>query len=124
MNRAPWTISCLLAIAIPGAGAAQGLADPTKPPNAGEAPGEGGASAAGPQLQSVILSSRRKLAVIDGQTVPLGHKAGEFTLVALSVSEAVLRRGEETRILKLYPAAEKNGSKLDRRADLPREVKK
>ncbi len=121
MNSAPWAISCLLSLALPAAGAAQGLADPTRPPNAGDALGEGGFSAGGPQLQSVILSSRRKLAVIDGQTVALGGKAGDFTLVALSASEAVLRRGEETKILKLHPAAEK---KPDPRGDLPREAKK
>jgi len=122
MKNAPWPISCLLAVVIPSAGAAQGLADPTRPPNAADALGEG--VSAGGSLQSVILSSRRKLAVIDGQTVALGGKAGEFTLVALSASEAVLRRGEETRILKLYPAAEKKGSKPGPRGDVPKEARK
>jgi MSHA biogenesis protein MshK len=124
MKTAPWAISGLLAIAIPGAGVAQGLVDPTKPPTAGDASGEGGAPAAGPQLQSVLLSSGRKVAVIDGQSVALGHKAGEFTLVALSPSEAVLKRGEETKVLRLYPGAEKMGSKPDRRASPSSEAKK
>ena len=124
MKSAPFAISCLLAAVIPAAGAAQGLADPTRPPNAGEAQGEGGFATGGPQLQSVILSSSRKLAIIDGQTVALGAKAGDFTLVALSASEAVLRRGEETKILKLYPAAEKKGSRPVPRGDLPKEAKK
>jgi MSHA biogenesis protein MshK len=85
---------------------AQSLADPTRPPGAGamlqqdEAP-------AGRQLQSVLMSGGRKLAIIDGTLVPLGGMFGEARVVKISETEVVLKTGDETETLKLYPSAEK-----------------
>ena len=85
---------------------AQGMADPTRPPGALYAPADG-ASAGGPVLQSVMLSPGRKVAVISGEVVVLGGRYGSARLVKLTESEAVLKDGAETTVLKLFPLVEK-----------------
>lgn len=89
------------------------LRDPTEPPPAMR-PAEGGAGdragapaelPAGPRLQSVLLSSKRQLAVIDGQTVRVGEKFRGAVVASIKPTEVVLVRGAAREILKLYPAA-------------------
>ena len=85
------------------------LSDPTRPPGVAPA-GSGGVAdeaPAGRRLQSVLLSGGRKLAVIDGVTVPLGGMVGDARLVKISETEVTLKTGDETEILKLYPAVDK-----------------
>ena len=89
---------------------AQALADPTRPPTA-SAEQEGEAPPAGKQLQSVLFSGGRKVAVIDGTMVPLGGTYGDAQLVKISETEVVLKQGEETETLKLYPGVEKRAVK-------------
>ena len=86
---------------------AQGLADPTRPPAGLAAPDVSGAVSGGPVLQSVMLSSGRKAALISGQVVLLGGKYGSARLVRLTESEAVLKEGSETMVLRLYPLVDK-----------------
>jgi MSHA biogenesis protein MshK len=85
---------------------AQPLADPTRPPNVvqGAAAAE---EAPANQLQSVLLSPTRKLAVINGETVPLGGKYRDATLVRITATEVVLKSGTQTETLKLFPGVEK-----------------
>ncbi len=107
MSKLPVQLAVLLlsglsAIAV----AAQGMLDPTRPPAAlagsadVRAPG-------GPVLQSVMLSPGRKVAVISGEMVALGGRYGAARLVRLTESEAVLKDGAETTVLRLYPLVEK-----------------
>jgi MSHA biogenesis protein MshK len=96
----------------------QGLADPTRPPSA---PLQSEAAAAGsdpsrPQLHSILLSPSRKLAVINGETVALGGRFGEATLVRISETGVVLKRGEALEALPLLPGIDKK-SAAKRRAD-------
>jgi MSHA biogenesis protein MshK len=87
---------------------AQGLADPTRPPSASAA--QGGPDEAVPggrQLQSVLLSGGRRIAVIDGSMVPLGGMLGEARVVKITETEVVLKTGEETETLKLFPGVDK-----------------
>jgi MSHA biogenesis protein MshK len=102
---------CLCA-ALPGAVAAQSLADPTMPPpesrllpaSAQDAP----VVAAGPQLQSVLIGSRgREVAVIDGQTVRKGEKFNGAVLIEVSKNRVVLQNGRNKQILTLFPDAKK-----------------
>jgi MSHA biogenesis protein MshK len=87
---------------------AQGLGDPTRPPGAGAAwQGSEEAAPAGKQLQSVLLSGGRKVAVISGTVVPLGGMLGEARVVKISETEVVLKTGEETETLKLFPGVDK-----------------
>lgn len=98
---------------------AQGLTDPTRPPGAGvsvEQPGAAGsAGAAANRLQSVLISSGRRIAVIDGVPVAVGGKIGEATLVRVSEGEVLLKTGTQTEILKLLPGIDKKPARRDTR---------
>ena len=93
-------------IAAGGAGA-QALSDPTRPPNAAAERGDAPSAAVGPVLQSILFARDRQYAVIDGQQVRLGEKFRNATLVDLTVSEATLRSGDATTVLRLYPEVRK-----------------
>jgi len=62
-------------------------------------------------LQSVLFSRGRKLAVIDGTVVPLGGAYGDARVVKITESEVVLKQGEETETLKLFPGVDKQAVK-------------
>lgn len=64
-------------------------------------------AAKGPVLQSVLISARRKSAIIGGQVVGLGEKYGEARVVKITESEVVLKTGTVTEILRLFPDVEK-----------------
>jgi len=85
---------------------AQVLTDPTRPPSAA-AESNGEQQEAAMRLQSVLLSPQRKIAVINGVAVPLGGMLGEARLVKITETEAVLKSGNETEVLKLFPGVEK-----------------
>lgn len=89
--------------------AAQGAAlhDPMRPPSAAASGGLQEDAPAGRQLQSVLLSGGRKVAIIDGSTVPLGGRVGEARLVHIGETAVTLKTGSETEVLKLYPAIDK-----------------
>jgi MSHA biogenesis protein MshK len=90
---------------LPGMAWAQGLSDPTRPPLELMTGGTGDAPAS--LLQSVLMSGGRKLAVINGQVVPLGGKYGEARLVRIEPTEVTLQSGQATEVLKLYPSGER-----------------
>ena len=101
--------------ACPVAHAQGALVDPTRPPS--YVPAEAAADAAQPggRLQSILISATRKLAVIDGVTVPLGGKVDGGTLIAIDETEVKLKRGEVIETLKLYPNVERQS--IDAAAD-------
>jgi MSHA biogenesis protein MshK len=84
---------------------AQALVDPTRPPNAPS--GEADAIPVGPQLQSILIASNRRLAIIDGTTVTVGGMVGEAKVVRITETEVTLQNGDETAVLKLYPGVDK-----------------
>lgn len=83
----------------------QALVDPTRPPNAPA--GEAEAVQSGTQLQSILIASNRRLAIINGATVGLGGMVGEAKVVRITETEVTLRKGDETEVLKLYPGVDK-----------------
>lgn len=102
----------LLAVAGVGTVAAQALIDPTRPVNAAPAAtsdaGDSVARPARPQLQSVLVSSKpggRSVAVINGQTVRPGSSIDGASVVSISDTAVVLRRGKVLETLNLYPKA-------------------
>lgn len=101
-------LSLLLFAATP-LGLAQGFADPTRPPAALERAPEGtdAAPAAGPVLQSVLISPARSLAIISGQSVTLGDKFGDARVVKITETEVQLRSSTGLQRLKLFPGIEK-----------------
>ena len=106
------TLGWLIAASDAGA---QALSDPTRPPNASADSADNPRAVAGPVLQSILLARDRKYAVIDGQAVYLGGKFGNATLVNLTVSEATLKSGGTTTVLKLYPEVQKAPGRPERR---------
>ena len=109
-------------------GLAQGLNDPTRPPR--EILG-GGTDVVEPAAsfspaQVVIVSTDRRQATINGQTVVLGGRYGNATLVRISDEEIVLKRADATEVIKLYssvrrtkhwPAAQKETETAGRREE-------
>jgi MSHA biogenesis protein MshK len=108
-----WLLCC-------GAGAALAqaapLADPTRPPNAAAASAGEAAARAGPQLQSVLISPARRVAVISGRAVALGDKYGDATVASISESAVLLRYAGRSETLRLIPCVEKRER---RAADAP-----
>jgi len=90
-----------------GTAPTQGLADPTRPPYSGLGVGADQAPVAGPELQSVLISPTRRLAVINGQTVPLGGKFRDATLTRITESGVELHNGSWVEVLRLFPRVEK-----------------
>lgn len=86
---------------------AQDLRDPTRPAVSSLQEGATEELEHIPVLQSVLISPTRKFAVIDGKTVRLNAKFGDQVLVKLTETEAVLKRGRELQVLKLFPELDK-----------------
>lgn len=86
---------------------AEELTDPTRPPanifQAASGRG-GGAGAAQPSgLRSIIISEKRRAAIIDGKTVELGGRFGNARLVEVNTGSVVLQRGKNRQVLTLFP---------------------
>ena len=107
MKRLALIMAFPLASSICGMAWAQALNDPMRPPTAYAGAESGGNEAAGPVLQSVMISPTLKAAIINGEMVKLGGKFGNAKLVKISENEVVLKSGEETQVLKMYPGLEK-----------------
>jgi MSHA biogenesis protein MshK len=92
----------LLLSAVPAISSTQVLVDPTKPP------AELGANpeAAVPDanvLRSIIISPSRRAAIINGQTVELGEKAGDVRLIEVNEKGVVLQGENGRQVLTLFP---------------------
>lgn len=87
---------------------AEALPDPTRPPaetsapQAQAAPKEGG-------LQSVFISPARRAAIINGETIELGGRLGDSTLVEINESSVVLKGPEGLRAVPLFPGVALTG---------------
>ncbi len=104
----PGALAAFVLLAASAGSHAQALVDPTRPPNASAASAPAGA--AGPaamQLQSVLISPGRKVAVINGETVLVGGHFGDATLVRIEATRVTLRRGDELEVLGMYTGIEK-----------------
>lgn len=77
---------------------AEVLKDPTQPPASfsGNATAEEGQVASGPVLQSVMIGSQYRAAIINGKKVMLGSKYEQATLIRLNEHEAILRNPDMT----------------------------
>jgi MSHA biogenesis protein MshK len=87
---------------------AQTLADPTRPPAAAnESSSDPSQQAGASRLQSILISSRRRVAVIDGRAVRIGERVGDALVVAIAPSEVTLQHGAVRETLKLHPGIDK-----------------
>lgn len=107
----------LLVLCVPALVSAQALTDPTKPPAEisapqGAPPGApsgtppGAAVPEGNALQTIFISSGRRAAIIDGQTVELGAKHGDVRLIEVNESGVVLEGAQGRQALALFPGVE------------------
>lgn len=89
--------------------AAELLPDPTRPSIDLSSSGAGSAVDVVPiddvshGLQSVIISSQYRAAIINGETVSLGGKSGDSRLVEVRESSVVLQNAQGRRVLELFP---------------------
>lgn len=88
------------------------LVDPTRPPASAMVDGNNAMeqTTADLVLQSVLISPRRKEAIISGQTVIVGDRLGESRVVKITENEVVLRSGKDLQTLKVFPGIEKRSS--------------
>jgi MSHA biogenesis protein MshK len=91
---------------------AQELSDPTRPPAVSAVPDDNGkrAESAEPVLQSVLISSQRREAIVSGRTVKVGDRVGEARVVGIAEDQVVLRSGAGLQALKLFPDVQKRAS--------------
>jgi MSHA biogenesis protein MshK len=96
------------------------VADPTEPPaivrRAKERPGatadaEPVPVMSAPRLQSVLISSKRRIAVIDGETVKVGQRHRGAVVASIEPTRVVLMRGKNREILRLYPTPPGNAAR-------------
>lgn len=80
------------------------LSDPTRPP--GVAAGSDGDEGGGGQLQSVILSGGRKLAIIGGVAYKVGERVGEARVLSIDAEVVRLRDAQGVQVLRISPALE------------------
>ena len=107
-------IMAAAALLLSAGSAAQELTDPPRPPLelmratvAGAAAGATDGAAPRPRVNSILLSSARNGAIINGQYVPLGGTYGKASLVKITATEVTLKTDQGLEVLQLYPPMEK-----------------
>lgn len=104
-------LGCVAGTALAQRGA---LVDPTRPPmTVSESSAKESAAPAGPQLQSVLISPTRRVAVISGSTVVQGGKYGNATVASISEGEVLLRYADRKETLHLISGVVKREREAD-----------
>jgi MSHA biogenesis protein MshK len=101
-------------LVLNGAVDARAMTDPTRPPHAVVVVEGEPQQAKGPVLQSVMIMPNRRSAIIDGERVEAGGRFGDAHVLKITETEVVLKYGDRTETLKMYPDVEK---KMVRSAD-------
>lgn len=96
-------------LALSAGSGAQALTDPTRPPLELMSAATAAATTRTP-LQSILLSSTRKGAIINGQYVALGGTYGRARLVKITATEVTLKGDQGLEVLQLYPPMEKTSA--------------
>ncbi|MBC7573515.1 MAG: MSHA biogenesis protein MshK [Herminiimonas sp.] len=92
---------------------AQGVADPTRPPDSMTVPGITASDAAMtaatalPVLQSILIADTYAEAIINGKAVRPGDQIAMGKIVKISESEVTVRTNAGLQTLKLFPGIEK-----------------
>jgi len=95
-------IAAAAALALSAGSGAQALTDPTRPPLELMSTDTAAVVPRTP-LQSILLSSTRKGAIINGQYVALGGTYGRARLVKITATEVTLKGDRGLEVLQLYP---------------------
>jgi hypothetical protein len=99
-------LAATAALLLSAGSTAQALTDPTRPPLELMGAAAAGTAPRTP-LQSILLSSTRKGAIINGQYVALGGTYGKTKLVKITATEVILKGDQGLEVLQLYPAMAK-----------------
>ncbi|CAK0742002.1 MSHA biogenesis protein MshK [Gammaproteobacteria bacterium] len=59
-------------------------------------------------LQSILIGSHDRWAIINGQIVKVGDSVSGTRLIRIEGDEVILARGDEREILKLFPNLDRN----------------
>ncbi len=88
--------------------AAEGLADPTRPNSWTQVLAPGAVTPQAPSfaLESIIYSSFRRVAVINGRTLAEGESLGELTLLKVDRREVTVRIDGQRQVLLLKPISD------------------
>lgn len=118
-ERALALILALLILSFPGAAAAAGLTDPMRPPagyQSSRPAAKGGADKKGRlDLQSVLVSEVRRVAVIDGVALSPGEWHRGVQLVKVKPDAVVLKRRNGKRFeLKLTSGIKKMSADMEK----------
>lgn len=90
------------------------LVDPTRPPmTAVESAETESTKPSGPQLQSVLISPSRRVAVISGSTVVQGGRYGNATVAAITEGSVLLRYADRKETLHLISGVLKRERRVD-----------
>lgn len=95
-------LAAAAALALSASSTAQALTDPTRPPAESMSAATAGTAPHTP-LQSILLSSTRKGAIINGEYVALGATYGKAKLVKITATEVTLKSDQGLEVLQLYP---------------------
>ena len=107
MTRAALLGFCLVAT---GSACAAPFGDPFRPPREAQAPSPVAGASDAPRLESVLIASDRRLAVINGQQYNEGASYRDGHVLRISESEVIIRRPGGDEALKLYPQDIKRAS--------------
>ena len=91
--------------------AAEVLADPTRPPASilrGSSTEAAVEAPARPVLQSIIITSRNRAAIIDDERVELHGRFRDAEVAQITETEVVLRSKSGIETLRMYPGVEKS----------------
>lgn len=121
-------VACVAALAH-GHVQAQVVADPTRPPADLQSAASGSdGTAASPMLQSIMISSSERSAIINGERVKQGGSYGNSRVLKISENEVVLRTATGAETLRLYPGVDMKPVKAavpeSKSAPKPRAVRK
>ena len=99
---------------------AEELTDPTRPPpEIMAAPEEGAIEYQPSGLQSIIISSTRRVAIIDGETVALGGKHGDAKLIEVNEGNVVLQGAHGRQVMSLFPDVKITSKKMKAKLQSP-----
>lgn len=123
--------ACVMGVVAADGALAQALHDPTRPPAQFFDPASAAENGLSPNsgLQTIMISGKRRAAMINGELVKAGDKVGEAIVERIADGEVVLRQSDGRReVLKLYPDVERKQTKKpagrDRHPDARRETQK
>lgn len=109
----------LLGVALPGTSWPQAMRDPTRPPAQFLDPAEAAEAATAPVsgLQTIKRTGKRRIALLHGEWVKPGDRAGEAVVEKIDDQSVVLRYQDGRReTIRLYPEVEMQSSKVVKRA--------